>query len=180
LTVDEQVFVFGLQLFVPHAVSLAAVHWTQVPAEHAFFPLIWPQSASAEHGPQVFVVALQSEAVAVVQSAFDRQATQDFVAVLHWGLVASLQSALERQLTQLFVPMSQTAFVESLQSLLVTHSTQLFVPVLHTGVVPLHAPLHGEDEPPAAPPFDKPPFPPLPVPPVAEEPAAESQPGSIA
>jgi hypothetical protein len=66
----------------------------------AFLPETWLQSASAEHGPQVFVVVLQSDAAASLQSVFDKQATQDFVVVLHWGFEVSVQLALERHATQ--------------------------------------------------------------------------------
>jgi hypothetical protein len=145
LTVEVQAFVLGLQEFatVPtmQAASLAAVqatHWlfagTAASLRQTFLSEICLQSASAEHGPQVLVVVLHSDAAAVLQSALERQATQVLVDVLHWGLVVSLQSVLERQPTQLLTTMSQTVLVGSLQSAEVTHSTQVFASVLHAGL----------------------------------------------
>jgi hypothetical protein len=59
LAVPVQVFVVGLQLLVPQAVSLLAVHSTQVPAEQTFLPAICAQSASVTQPVQVFVVSSQ-------------------------------------------------------------------------------------------------------------------------
>jgi len=121
-----QPLVAGLQLFAPQAVSFATVHCTQVPAEQTPFPEICEQSASTEHGEQVLVLVLHSEAVGSLQSAFPRQATQAFDAVLQTGLAASLQSVLARQPTQALLTELQTGFVESLQSAFPEHSTQVF------------------------------------------------------
>jgi hypothetical protein len=46
LSVEVHVLVAGLQLNVPHAVSLVAVHCTQVPEEQTFLPEICEQSLS--------------------------------------------------------------------------------------------------------------------------------------
>jgi hypothetical protein len=142
--VAVHVFVLGLQLFPPQAVSFSTVHCTHVPAAHTPLPLIAPQSASTVQGEQAFVEVLQSAAAASLQSVFPRQATQALVVVLQTDFVASLvQSVLFRHPTQVFPTGSQTGFVASLQSVLLRHATHLLVAVSQTDVEPLHFPLQG-------------------------------------
>ena len=100
-------------------------------------PAISEQSASAAHGPQVFVVVLQSDAPAVLQSAFDKHATHAIVVGLHWGFAAFVQVALLKHSTQVLRAVSQTVLPVTLaQSPLVLHSTQVFIETSHAGFVP--------------------------------------------
>jgi hypothetical protein len=137
------VFVLGLQLFAPQAVSLSTVHCTHVPAEHTPFPLMAPQSASTVHGEQAFVEVLQSDAVASLQSVLPRHPTHALVVVLQTVFVAlAVQSVLATHSTQAFEPL-QTDFGAAVQSVFFTHSTHLLAAVSQTAVVPLHFPLQG-------------------------------------
>jgi len=200
-----QALVAGLQLFAAQAVSFATVHCTQVPDEQTPLPEICEQSASTEHGEQVLVLVLHSEAVGSLQSAFPRQATQAFDAVLQTGLAASLQSVLARQPTQALLTELQTGFVESLQSAFPEHSTQVFdavqtgfvdvvqsvffrhsthlsVGMSQTDVEPPHMPLQGGRVVVVAvvPPADVPPAPPvLVVPPAFVVPPASVPPSLV-
>lgn len=113
-----QAFVFGSQLFPPHAVSFAAVHATQrlgcpMPLErHRCFPETCVQSLSSAHGAQVFEVGSQREMASLVQSAFWRHATHCFFSLLQNGLAGVLaQSAFSRHSTQTLLGISQVGLV---------------------------------------------------------------------
>jgi hypothetical protein len=190
VTVVVHAFVAGLQEYVPHAVSFAAVHCTQEPALQTPFPGICVQSVSAWHAVQAFVEVSQRAAVALVQPVFARHATQVVVSVLQTD-VAPEQSPLVRHPTHVFEPVSQTDVATFVQFEFFRHATHLFVPSLQTGVSPEHFPLQGAVGVVRAvvPPFPEPPFPLAPpseieeappeLAPAFDAPALESsQPGS--
>ena len=69
------VFVIGLQLFAPHAVSFVTVHVTQVPMLQAGAPAIPEQSPLFMHPAHACVPVSQRDAAALVQSLGIRQPT---------------------------------------------------------------------------------------------------------